>query len=306
MNRTLPLLLLAALTACRTGTPTVADAQALIDRAEAESFVLSHEAGQAAWVAANFITQDTEALSAKAAERSLNAAVRLAKEAARFDKVQLPPDLARKINLLKLSLSLPAPSDPKEAAEMTRLAAALEAAYGKGKYCPGGDPAKCLNIDEVTRIMASSRDPKQLLDVWSGWHSIAPPMKKDFVRYVEITNKGARELGFSDTGAIWRSQYDMPPDEFAKELDRLWTQVKPLYDQLHAYTRWKLREKYGKDVVPENGPIPAHLLGNIWAQQWDSLYPILAPAGADPGYDLTTILKQRKTDPIQMVKYGEA
>ncbi len=306
MKRILPLLLLAALTACRTGTPTAADAQALVDKAEAESFDLAHEAGQASWVAANFITQDTEALSAKAAERSVNAAVRYAKEAARFDNVQLPPELARKIKLLKLSLTLPAPSDPKDAAEMTRLAAALEAAYGKGKYCPGGDPSKCLNIDDITKIMASSRDPKQLLDAWSGWHTVAPPMKKDFVRLVEITNKGAKELGFSDTGALWRSQYDMPPDEFAKELDRLWAQVKPLYDQLHAYARWKLREKYGKDAVPENGPIPAHLLGNIWAQQWDNLYPILAPAGADPGYDLSSILKQRKTDPIQMVKYGEA
>ncbi|MGQ9919034.1 MAG: M2 family metallopeptidase, partial [Bryobacteraceae bacterium] len=211
----------------------------------------------------------------------------------------------RKIKLLKLAITLPAPSNAAEAAEMTKLAAGLESAYGKGRYCPGGDEKKCLNIDEITRIMAASRDPKQLLDVWQGWHSISPPMKKDFARLVEITNKGARELGFADTGALWRSGYDMTPEEFSRELDRLWEQVKPLYEQLHAYVRWKLREKYGAAVVPENGPIPAHLLGNIWAQQWDNLYPMVAPAGADPGYDLTAILKRRNTRPVDMVRYGE-
>lgn len=305
MKYPIPILALLVLASCRTGAPTAEEARRFADAAEADLLALSNEAGQAAWVAANFITQDTEALAAKANERAINAGVRYAKEAARFDNVQVPPELARKLKLLKLALILPAPADAKEAAEMTRLAAGLEGAYGRGKYCPGGDASKCLNIDEITKIMANSRDPKQLLDVWAGWHSIAPPMKKDYARVVEISNKGAKELGFSDTGALWRSQYDMAPDDFAKELDRLWAQVKPLYTQLHAYARWKLREKYGKDAVPENGPIPAHLMGNLWAQQWDNLYPLLAPAGADPGYDLTAILKQRKTDARGMVKYGE-
>ncbi len=305
MRRFALILAFFSITSCRTGAPTAEEARKFLDGAESDLLTRANEAGRAAWVQSNFITQDTEAISAKANERSIVATVKYAKEAARFDNVQLPPDLARKMKLLKLALTLPAPSDPKEAEEMTRLAAGLEAAYGKGKYCPGGDEKKCMNIDDITKIMASSRDPKQLLDVWSGWHTIAPPMKKDFERVVEISNKGAKELGFANTGAIWRSQYDMPADDFSKELDRLWEQVKPLYVQLHAYTRWKLREKYGKDVVPENGPIPAHLLGNIWAQQWDNLYPMLAPAGADPGYDLTAILKQRKTGAMQMVKYGE-
>ncbi len=305
MKHPAPLLALLLFTSCRPGAPTAEEARRFVDAAEADLLTRANESSQAAWVAANFITQDTEALAAKANERAIIAGVRYAKEAVRFDNVQLPEDLARKLKLLKLALVLPAPADPKEAAEMTRLAAALEGAYGKAKYCPGGDPAKCLNIDDITKIMATSRDPKQLLDVWNGWHSIAPPMKKDFARVVEIANKGAKELGFADTGALWRSQYDMAPDDFSKELDRLWEQVKPLYTQLHAYARWKLREKYGKDAVPESGPIPAHLMGNLWAQQWDNLYPLLAPAGADPGYDLTAILKQRHTGALQMVRYGE-
>ena len=153
--------------------------------------------------------------------------------------------------------------------------------------------------------MAESRDPNQLLDAWTGWHAISRPMRKDFVRYVELANKGARELGFKDNGAMWRSKYDMTPDDFAKELDRLWEQVQPLYLSLHAYVRTRLREKYG-DAVPATGPIPAHLLGNMWAQDWDNIYPLVAPANADPGYDLTALLKKRNTDWKQMVKYGES
>ncbi len=304
MKRSLVLAAVLAAAGCRTA-PTVEEARQFLERAESELLQLSNEASQAAWVQSTYITLDTEALAAKANERLISASVRLAKEAAKYEKASLPEDLQRKLKLLKLAITLPAPSDPAEAAEMTKLAASLESVYGKGKYCPGGDGKKCLNIDEITRIMATSRDPKQLLEVWQGWHSIAPPMKKDFARVVEITNKGARELGFADTGALWRSGYDMPPEEFSRELDRLWEQVKPLYEQLHAYVRWKLREKYGPSVVPENGPIPAHLLGNIWAQQWDNLYPELAPKGADPGYDLTAILKRRNTTPVDMVKYGE-
>jgi peptidyl-dipeptidase A len=296
---------LLALTSCQNGAPSAEEARKFVDEAEPRLLALANEAGRAAWVQANFITQDTEALAAKANERAIAAQVEYAKQAARFDNVKLPDDVRRKLTLLKLSLTLPAPSDPKEAAETTQLAAGLEAAYGRGKYCPGGDASKCQTIDDVTRTMASSRDPKQLLDVWNGWHSVAPPMRKDFARLVALSNKGAKELGFADTGALWRSQYDMPPDDFAKELDRLWEQVRPLYEQLHAYARWKLREKYGKDAVPENGPIPAHLLGNVWAQQWNNIYPLLAPKDADPGYDLDAILKQRKTDAVQMVKYGE-
>ena len=188
-----------------------------------------------------------------------------------------------------MSLTLATPSDPKESEELTRIAAAMEGTYGKGKYCPGG-PQNCKDLEELSKIMAESRDPKQLLDAWTGWHAISRPMRRDFVRYVELANKGARQLGFADDGAMWRSKYDMPPDAFAQELDRLWDQVRPLYVSLHAYVRSRLREKYG-DLVPANGPIPAHLLGNMWAQEWDNIYPLLAPRDADPGYDLTAILK---------------
>ena len=285
--------------------PTVQEAKKFLDDAEKKLLALANEAGQASWIQSTYITDDTEAIAAKANERAIAESVRLAKAATRFDHLKLPPDMTRKMMLLKVGLTLAAPADPAESAEVTRLASSLEGAYGKGKYCPGaGKP--CLDIEAVTRIMATSTNPAELLDAWRGWHTISPPMRKDFQRFVELSNKGARELGFKDTGAMWRSKYDMPADDFSKELDRLWEQVRPLYLSLHAYVRNKLREKYGPDAVPANGPIPAHLLGNIWAQDWSNVYKLVAPADADPGYDLTEILKARNTQPLDMVHYGES
>src|SRR3954467_6943318 len=287
--------------------PTPADAKKFLDDAETRMLDLVNEAGRAAWVQSNFITDDTEALAAQANDRQIALAVELAKAATKFDKVALPADMARKMKLLKLSLTLAAPSNDKERSEVTRIASELEGMYGKGKYCPGGasDKNTCLDLQQITKIMANSRDEKELKDVWKGWRTVSPPMKNDYKRLVELSNKGAKELGFADTGAMWRSKYDMPPDDFAKELDRLWEQVKPLYMSLHAYVRNRLREKYGDAVVPATGPIPAHLLGNPWAQSWENIYPLVAPKDADPGFDLTEILKQRKTEPKGMVKYGE-
>lgn len=270
---------------------------------------LSEEASRAQWVQSTYITGDTEILAAQAGEKLASAAAELAKKAARFSAVKLPADLKRKMMLLKVGITLPAPADTKLSEELSRITTGMESTYGRGKYCPPGAPAtaaKCLDLEEITRITATSRDPQQLLDVWKGWRTVSPPMRKDYERFVQISNQGARELGFKDTGALWRSRYDLPPDAFAAELDRLWDQVKPLYVSLHAYVRTKLREKYGESVVPATGPIPAHLLGNPWAQTWDNAYPLVAPASADPGFDLTKILKERNTDAQQMVHYGES
>jgi peptidyl-dipeptidase A len=288
-----------------TAAPTAAEAKAFIKNAERTLLDLSTETSRAQWVQSTYITEDTEILAALASERSIRAAVEFAKAAVRFDKLVLPPDLRRKFSLLKLSMTMPTPADPKEAAELTRLAASMEGTYGRGKYCPGGDQSKCLDLQDITRILATNRDPQRLLEVWRGWHEIAKPIRKDYTRFVELSNKGTRELGFPNTGAMWRAKYDMPPDAFAKEVDRLWEQVKPLYVSLHGYVRWKLREKYGPDVVPERGPIPAHLLGNMWAQEWSNIYDVVAPEDADPGFDLTEALKKRNTDALQMVRYGE-
>ena len=295
--------LLMVLSGCAGHKVTPEDARKFTDNAEQKLLALNIDSGRADWIKSTYIIDDTEEMAAKIDERAINAGVDYAKDSTRFDGLNLDAPTARKLKLLKLSFTLATPKDPKESEELTRITSGLEGTYGKGKYCPSG-PQSCKDLEELSKILAQSRDPKQLLDAWTGWHAISRPMRQDFTRYVELANKGAQELGFQDNGAMWRSKYDMAPDEFAKELDRLWDQVRPLYLSLHAYVRARLREKYG-DVVPANGPIPAHLLGNMWAQEWDNIYPLVAPPNADPGYDVTALLKKKNTDWKQMVKYGE-
>jgi peptidyl-dipeptidase A len=291
----------------RSGTKvTVAEGEQFITDAEKRLFDLNVKFARADWVKSTFITDDTETLSANANKDLIGATTELAEQSRRFDGLDLSADTHRKMKLLKLSLTLPAPKDPTERDELTKLAASMEGDYGKGKYCPEGDKGKCLSIDDLEEIMAHSRDPEELKKAWLGWHQISPPFRKNYVRFVELSNKGAREMGFKDTGAMWREKYDMDAEAFAAEMERLWQQVKPLYDALYTYTRHKLSQKYGKEVVPEDRPIPAHLLGNMWAQSWGNIYPLLAPATGGRGYDLTQILKARNTDPKQMVRYGES
>src|SRR5216683_2915408 len=291
-------------TSGRKGTP--AEAEKFVADAEKRLFDLNVKFSRADWVKSTFITDDTEAMSAEANKDVIAATTELADQSTLFDGLDLPYDVARKLKLLKLSLTLPAPKDPIERDELTKLAASLEGDYGKGKYCPDGDKGKCLSLGDMEEIMANSRDPEELKRIWLDWHQVSPPYRKNYVRFVELSNKGARQMGFKDTGAMWREKYDMDADAFAAEMERLWQQVKPLYDSLYIYTRHKLSQKYGKEVVAEDRPIPAHLLGNMWAQTWGNIYPLLAPATGGRGYDLTQILKARNTDPKQMVRYGES
>jgi peptidyl-dipeptidase A len=284
---------------------TEADAVAFLAQANDTLLRLGIESSQAGWVQNTYITPDTEAMSARASEAYMTAATNFSKQATQYDDVSLPDVERRQLTVLKNGLTMAAPADQKEAAELAQLVASLEGMYGRGKFCQDGESEEaCLDIEEITEIMAKDRDPSRLLEVWEGWHSVGPPMKKSYARFVELSNKGARELGFADTGVMWRSKYDMPPEAFSKELDRLWGQLQPLYLSLHTYMRARLHERYG-DLVPENGPIPAHLLGNLWAQDWSNLYDVVGPAQGSARFSLTDELRRRKVSATDMAKYGE-
>src|SRR6059036_3194425 len=295
----------AAQTAASRGArpPSVADAAAFMARAESVLTDLAVKANRADWVANTYITFDTEELTAQADEAYGVATRDLATQARRYERLPLPPDLKRKFLLLKLSLPAPPPPDAREAAELTRLTSSMQADYGKGTYCR--TPEECLQITDIERIMASSRDPAELAAAWQGWHRISVGMRDRYARFVTLANAGARGLGFADVGALWRSGYDMPADSFIAEVDRLWTQMRPLYLQLHAYVRGRLLEKYGSSVVPPGGMIPIHLVGNLWAQDWENIYDILTPSGVPPSVDLTGLLVAHRVDERGMVRYGE-
>jgi peptidyl-dipeptidase A len=282
-----------------------ADARAFLDQVDGTLAQLSVAANRAGWIQATYITPDTEALAARANEAYVGASTNFAKEAARFRETAVPAAERRQLELLRTSLTMAAPPDAKEAEELTKLAASMEAAYGRGAYCPPGATGEaCLDIEEITQILAESRDVKRLEEAWSGWHTIAVPIRKDYIRFAELSNKGARSLGFADTGAMWRAKYDMPPDAFAAELDRLWDQLRPLYTSLHTYVRRRLRATYG-DAVPATGPIPAHLLGNLWQQDWSNIYPLVAPAGDAESFSLADRLKAKNVGPVDMVRVAE-
>jgi peptidyl-dipeptidase A len=292
-------------TSPKVDAPTPVEARKFIESAENRLLDLWIKSQRAAWVHQTFITDDTEIISAQADQTVKATTAKLATQARRFENLNLPEDVARKVYLLKHSVDIPAPGDPAEQAELSRILASLESDYGRGKWCPRGDKEKCLAMGEIENILATSRDPEELKRAWLGWHAIASPMRPRYERLVLLANRGAREMGFADVGGMWRSGYDMPPDDFAREMDRLWQQVRPLYVSLHTYVRSQLVKKYGPTVVAADGPIPAHLLGNMWAQDWTNIDALVAPQGADPGYDLTEILKLKRIDAQGMVHYGE-
>ncbi|QDZ90721.1 M2 family metallopeptidase [Shewanella decolorationis] len=294
----------AAAPAATNAAPDKAQAIAFIQDAEAKMAQLSIEANRAEWIYSNFITEDTAALSAAVGEKVSAASVKFATEAAKYANVELDTANARKLNILRSALVLPAPLDPAKNAELAQISSELNGLYGKGKYCFAD--GKCMTQPELSSLMAESRDPAKLLEAWKGWREIAKPMRPLFQREVELANEGAKDLGYANLSELWRSQYDMKPDEFSQELDRLWGQVKPLYESLHCYVRGELNNEYGDAIAPKTGPIPAHLLGNMWAQQWGNVYDLVAPDDADPGYDVTELLAQKGYDEQKMVKQAES
>jgi peptidyl-dipeptidase A len=285
--------------------PTAADADVFVAQAEQRLENLGQFSERMGWVQSNFITPDTETLAANASENLTSAQVEIAAEAARYNNtVGLDADTARKLGMLRTGITMPAPMEEAKSAEQAEIGARLESMYGMGKYCPEGNDCKALG--ELEETMAHSRDPAVLLDAWNGWHEVAVPMKDLYARQVELANEGAVQLGFDNLGTMWRSGYDMDPGEFAAELNHTWEQLRPLYEAIHCHVRAKLGEAYGTDLVPPHGLIPAHLLGNMWAQTWENIYDIVGPENAGSGYDLTAILQQRDFTAVDMVKTGEA
>ena len=288
------------------GGPSMAEqARAFVARAEKELADLYVLNSKAQWVNATYITEDTDALAAHFGTLDTEMRVRLANEAAKYaDAPGLDYDTRRKLDILRSSIVLPAPTTAGAAAELNTIATRLQSTYGKGRGTFNGQPMTGNDLEEK---MGTVRTPAQLQEMWTSWHTnVGRPMRPDYTRLVDIANQGAKELGYSDTGAMWRSRYDMKPDDFAAMTDRLWNEVRPLYEQLHCYTRGKLNQKYGNSVQPDSGAIRADLLGNMWAQEWGNIYDVVAPKGSgDVGYDLTDLLVRNKYTPEKIVRTAE-
>ncbi|HYH95793.1 M2 family metallopeptidase [Hyalangium sp.] len=290
------------------GQPTAADAKTFAERVNADLKRLWIKQATAEWIKSTYITDDTERNAAFVNEEVLGYMNQAIKDSRRFEGLKLDPDTARTIHLLKVSSAIAAPSDAQKRSELATIAAKLEGLYGKGKYCKKDKAGKesCKDLGELEDVLSTSRSYDQLLEAWSGWHSISPPMRPLYERFVALGNEGAKEIGFANIGDLWKSAYDMSPDAFEKDTQRLWQQVKPLYDDLHCYVRARLAKKYGADKVPAGKPIPAHLLGNMWSQEWANIYPLVEPYPGQASLDVTAAIKKQRYDPIKMVKMGES
>jgi peptidyl-dipeptidase A len=280
-------------------------ADEFVTRLNREMAELGREESAAGWAYATYINQDTEFLNAKATERGLEYFTNAVEAAKAYENQKLSPAEARTLLLLKLGVAAPAPKDPAKRAELAGITSKMEGMYGAAKYCPQG-PQSCKDQGQLTEILATSRKYDELTEAWTGWHSTARPLRKEYVRFVELANEGAHELGFADLGAMWRSGYDMPPDDFTNEAARLWGQVKPLYDSLHCYVRGRLQKTYGEERVPGGKPIPAQLLGNMWAQQWAEIYPLVEPYPGVNDLDVSKALEHQKYDAVRITQSAEA
>jgi peptidyl-dipeptidase A len=314
--------------------PTVEEARAFMDDVEKQLRPLWVARDRAGWVNENFITDDTEALAAAAEDATAGYTGDAIRRSRRFDAIRaaMPPDLARKFYLLTTAQTIPAPSDPGRRSELAQIETWMTSAYGKGEYCPAAGspliryaradadkvpaapapstsapptPAPCLHLDTLSRILAKSRNFDELVEAWRGWHAIAAPMKDAYARYVDLANEGARDIGFTDVGASWRAGYDMPPADLEADVERLWDDVKPLYEGLHCFVRGKLQAHYGKYRVLDHAPIPAQLLGNMWAQEWNNIYDLVTPYPDEPSIDVTQALESEHWGAEKMVRYGE-
>jgi peptidyl-dipeptidase A len=304
---------LAILTACGKAPPEnspaakapAETADAFVARVNTEMADLNHETSATAFTYATFINPDTEYLNALANDRYLAYFSKSVGEAKAYEKETLSAPTQRAIELLKLGVAAPAPDDPVKRAELSTIASRMEGMYGAAKYCPHG-PESCKDQTQLTNVLARSRNYDELTEAWTGWHSTAKPLRKDYVRFVELANEGAKELGYADLGAMWRSGYDMPADDFTKEAARLWDQVKPLYGELHCYVRGRLQKTYGVEHVPNGKPIPAQLLGNMWAQQWGEIYPLVEPFPGATDLNVTDALRKQKYDAVKITRSAES
>ena len=284
------------------GPATVEQAQAYVEAAERELAERSEYEQRIAWVYNTFITHDTEWLLQRSDADATEARVRLASGAGRFATLDLPPDTRRKIDLLRLSLVLPAPQREGAADELSQITTRLASIYSTGRIDYQG---RQVALDELETLMGTERNPARLEEMWTEWHAVAAPMRQDYARMVEIANEGARDLGFEDVGQMWLSNYDMPADRMEAEVERLWGQLQPFYEQLHCYVRQRLNAHYGDAVQPATGPIRADILGNMWAQDWSTLMPLVRPRGGRPTYDTTRLLTRANYDAARMTRTAE-
>ena len=307
MKNFLSLILIIIVTSCAPSseqTPSNQDLEEFLANVESENKKDGPVIYSASWISSNFITYDSQKVIADYGTKSTLKSLQRSREAASFDGLDTSKENQRMLNILKSSFVMPPPLDEELASELSEITTSLEAMYGSGEYC--FDDEECYDLEAFESIIDNSRDPKELLRAWEGWHEIGKPMKPMYMRMVDIGNQGSVDLGYEGLSDLWFSKYDMPAEDFLDDTDRVWSEVKPLYDALHCHVRAKLNEHYGDEVISKTGPLPVHMLGNMWGQSWSNIYDLVYEEKPDSKYiDVTKIINEKSLSEIEMVEYAE-
>ena len=307
MKNFLSLILIIIVTSCAPSseqTPSNEDLEEFLANVESENKKDGPVIYSASWISSNFITYDSQKIIADYGTRYTLKSLERSREAASFDGLDTSKENQRMLNILKSSFVMPPPLDEELASELSEITTSLEAMYGSGEYC--FDDEECYDLEAFESIIDNSRDPKELLRAWEGWHEIGKPMKPMYMRMVDIGNQGSVDLGYEGLSDLWFSKYDMPAEDFLDDTDRVWSEVKPLYDALHCHVRAKLNEHYGDEVISKTGPLPVHMLGNMWGQSWSNIYDLVYEEKPDSKYiDVTKIINEKSLSEIEMVEYAE-
>jgi peptidyl-dipeptidase A len=223
------------------------DAKAFVAAAEAELAKVDEYADRSTWTKVTNITFDTEWLETRANAARSSVLLDLVERAARYNGAAIDPQTRRKLDLLKLAAAMPPPDLAGGLEELASLTSKLDSLYSTHTVPYQG---RTLTRAEAADLLLRSTDPVELKALWEGFRANLPALRAPYARSVVLANQGARGLGFNDVGEMWRAGYDMPPDEFAALVDRLWAQVQPLYESLMCFMRARLSERYGAAEQP--------------------------------------------------------
>nr|XP_032821231.1 angiotensin-converting enzyme-like [Petromyzon marinus] len=216
-----------------------------------------------------------------------------------------PDDLRRLLREMRIMGS--ANLHPAAREELNRVILQMQTTYSTGAVCKPGHSSgpDCFPLEpELDHIMATSRSYTQLLYYWEGWRTdVGRPLRAPYAHFVQLSNEASRADGFADTGEFWRSVYET--ETFRADLERLYDELRPLYLHMHAYVRRRLHRRYGERLVNLRGPIPAHLLGDMWAQQWQGIYDLVVPYPGKTSVDVTSAMVEQGWNTTHMFRVSE-
>ncbi|KAH9492522.1 hypothetical protein Btru_046311 [Bulinus truncatus] len=270
-------------------TSDVDEAEKFLSEYDKEAQILKFQASEAEF---NYESNLTEYNKNVSLQRQLSKAefdLRKQKESWSYNVTGMTESIRRQFRFVRDIGANAQPNKTKlEKLKQSRLD--MQSIYGKGEVCL---KEKCLPLEpDLTQLMASSGDYDELLAVWTKWRDVTgKKMKTIFSEYVDLYNEAVRISCFKDAGEYWRSWYDSPT--FEEDIANLYAQIRPLYEQLHAYVRKKLQQKYKHVKFPSSGHIPAHILGNMWAQEWTNIIKDVVPYKDKPTVDVTDELKKQ-------------